>query len=63
LVLGGALGNLVDRVVRSPGFLRGAVVDFIDIGPWPTFNVADAALTIGALMFAVLLLRAERAHG
>ena len=48
LVLGGALGNLIDRVFRSPGFLRGAVVDFVHVGSFPTFNVADASITIGA---------------
>ena len=50
LVLGGALGNLVDRVVRSPGLLRGAVVDFVDLGWWPVFNVADTAITCGCLL-------------
>ncbi len=48
LVLGGALGNLIDRVFRSPGVLRGAVVDFVHVGSFPTFNVADSAITIGA---------------
>ena len=42
-VLAGALGNLIDRIFRSPGFLRGAVVDFVHIGSWPTFNVADSS--------------------
>lgn len=50
LVLGGALGNLVDRLVRSPGLLRGAVVDFVDLGWWPVFNAADAAITCGCLL-------------
>ncbi len=50
LVLGGALGNLSDRVFRDPGFLRGAVVDFVSVGAWPTFNVADSAITIGAVL-------------
>ncbi len=50
LVLGGALGNLVDRLVRSPGMLRGAVVDFVDLRWWPVFNVADAAITCGCLL-------------
>lgn len=50
LVLGGALGNLGDRVFRDPGFLEGGVVDFVDVGGWPTFNVADAAITVGALL-------------
>jgi signal peptidase II len=48
LVLGGALGNLIDRVFRAPGFLRGGVVDFVHVGSFPTFNVADASITIGA---------------
>jgi signal peptidase II len=50
LVLGGAFGNLADRLFRSPGWLRGAVVDFIHVGSWPTFNVADSAITIGAVL-------------
>jgi signal peptidase II len=53
LVLGGALGNLIDRLVRAPGFLRGAVIDFISIAAWPTFNVADSAITIGALSLVI----------
>jgi signal peptidase II len=53
LVLAGALGNLVDRVARSPGFLRGEVVDFVRIGAWPSFNVADSAITIGAVLLIV----------
>ncbi len=50
LVLGGALGNIADRLFRAPGVLHGAVVDFIKLGPWPTFNVADSAITIGAVL-------------
>jgi signal peptidase II len=49
-VLGGALGNLGDRMFRGPGMLRGAVVDFIDFRVWPVFNVADAAITVGCLL-------------
>ena len=52
LVLGGALGNLVDRLVRSPGFLRGEVIDFIKVPHWPTFNVADSAITVGVILIA-----------
>jgi signal peptidase II len=52
-LLGGAFGNLIDRVFRAPGFGKGAVVDFIDVKGfldfWPVFNVADAALTVGAI--------------
>jgi signal peptidase II len=58
LVLGGALGNLLDRMVRSPGFLRGEVVDFIGVKSFPTFNVADAAITVGALLLLFATLRA-----
>jgi signal peptidase II len=50
LVLGGAFGNVADRVFRSPGFLQGAVVDFVDVGFWPVFNVADSAITCGCLL-------------
>jgi signal peptidase II len=61
LVLGGALGNLVDRVARSPGFLRGHVVDFVAVGWWPVFNVADSCITVGALLLIVRTLRAPHA--
>lgn len=57
LLLGGAVGNLVDRLARSPGLLRGAVVDFVDVGFWPVFNVADMAVTVGC---ALLLLQSSR---
>jgi signal peptidase II len=50
LVIGGAAGNVVDRLFRSPGWLRGAVVDFIDLQWWPIFNVADVAITVGGLL-------------
>jgi signal peptidase II len=50
LVLGGALGNLGDRLARSPGFLRGHVVDFVAVGWWPLFNVADSCITVGAVI-------------
>ena len=56
LVLGGAMGNLIDRAIRGPGF-SGEVVDFIDLQVWPIFNVADSAIVIGA---AVLLLSGLR---
>ncbi len=53
LVLGGALGNLTDRIARSPGFLRGHVVDFVAVGWWPVFNLADSCITIGAILLVV----------
>lgn len=54
LVLGGALGNLVDRFFRSPGPLRGHVVDFVSVGWWPVFNVADSAVVCGAILLVAL---------
>jgi signal peptidase II len=56
LVLGGAIGNLADRAFRTggDGFLSGAVVDFVDLQWWPVFNVADAAIVIGALLLVVM---------
>ncbi len=58
LLLGGACGNLIDRVFRSPGLFRGHVVDFISVlGPdgehFPVFNLADSAITIGAVALAL----------
>jgi signal peptidase II len=62
LVLGGALGNLIDRVFREPGFLRGGVVDFLSVfAPdgrvWPVFNIADSAIVCGGILGALLALR------
>jgi signal peptidase II len=57
LVLGGALGNLTDRIARSPGFLRGEVVDYVRVGSFPSFNVADSAITIGAVLLVFAALR------
>ncbi len=48
LVLGGVLGNLSDRIFRSPGFLYGHVIDWIELPRWPVFNVADSAIVIAA---------------
>lgn len=61
LVLGGALGNLVDRMTRSPGVLRGHVVDFVAVGWWPVFNLADSCITIGAILLVARTLRAPSA--
>jgi signal peptidase II len=57
LILGGAIGNLLDRLFRSPSFLRGEVVDFVDVGRFPVFNVADSAITIGAVLLFIAVLR------
>jgi signal peptidase II len=61
LVLGGAIGNLIDRIFRSPGFLQGHVVDFVSVfGPnaeyFPVFNVADSAITIGGISLVITAL-------
>nr|WP_231569422.1 signal peptidase II [Prescottella defluvii] len=56
LVLGGALGNLIDRLFRSPGPLQGHVVDFVSVGWWPVFNVADSAIVCGAILLVALTL-------
>lgn len=57
LVLGGALGNLADRVFRGDGFLDGRVIDWVDLWLIPTFNVADASITVAV---ALLLIHAWR---
>jgi lipoprotein signal peptidase len=54
LLLGGALGNLTDRIVRSPGPLRGWVVDFIQLPHWPVFNLADSAICCGGALMVLL---------
>lgn len=61
LLIGGAVGNLVDRLFRGEGWMRGAVVDFIDMQWWPIFNIADMGVTIGAVLFAIAALRAPAA--
>ena len=60
LVLGGAVGNLIDRVARPPGVFRGHVIDFIDFRVWPVFNIADSAVVVGAGLLAIASFRAER---
>jgi len=62
LVLGGALGNIADRLFRSPGWFRGPVVDFIALRHWPTFNVADSAITVGAVTLVVWSLLGGRSR-
>lgn len=50
LLLGGAAGNLIDR------FVLGHVTDFLDVGPWPVFNLADSSIVTGVIMLAVVYL-------
>ncbi len=56
LLLGGALGNLTDRLTRQPGFGRGHVVDFLEFGfvDFPVFNIADTAITLAAVCVVLL---------
>ncbi len=63
LLIGGAAGNLIDRLFRSDdGFLQGAVVDFIDFQWFPIFNVADMAVNIGAGLLILNSILSARAH-
>lgn len=63
LLLGGAVGNLVDRLTRAPGIGRGAVVDFISVPHFATFNVADSAITVGAVLAVLLSLKSVEVDG
>ncbi|HVB27139.1 MAG TPA: signal peptidase II [Mycobacteriales bacterium] len=54
LLLGGALGNLGDRLFRAPGPLRGYVVDWIRLPHWPVFNLADSAIVVGGALLVLL---------
>ena len=54
LILGGTIGNLIDRLAR------GYVTDFIDLGPWPTFNVADSSMVCGVILLALFILVSKR---
>lgn len=59
LIAGGALGNLIDRLFREPGFFVGHVVDFISVGNFAVFNVADSAITCGVVVFMIAMLRED----
>ena len=65
VIVARALGNVLDRLFRAPlegspsGFMRGAVVDFIDVQWWPIWNVADMAVVVGAIALALFGLRGE----
>lgn len=61
-IAGGAIGNVLDRLFRSnpageSGFMRGAVIDFVDLRWWPVFNVADMAVVCGAILLVLVSLR------
>ena len=58
LVLGGALGNLIDRITQSKGgFLQGEVIDFLELPHWPIFNVADMAVSTAAVLAIILSIK------
>ncbi|CAB4707388.1 unannotated protein [freshwater metagenome] len=57
LVMGGILGNLMDRIFRDPGFLRGHVIDWMQLPHWPIFNIADSAIVAAAVLSMVLSAR------
>jgi signal peptidase II len=68
LVLGGALGNLVDRLLRAPGPLRGHVVDFLSLlapdgSVWPVFNLADSCIVSGGVLLVLLALTGRELDG
>jgi lipoprotein signal peptidase len=63
LLLGGATGNLTDRIFRSPGPLRGWVVDWIQLPHWPVFNLADSSITCGAVLMVLLAAQGRRLDG
>jgi signal peptidase II len=63
LLLGGAFGNLADRIARGPGFLRGWVVDFIQVPHWPIFNLADSAICVGGALMVLLAFRGLHPDG
>ena len=53
MLIGGALGNVVDRLFRGEKWLAGSVIDFIDLQWFPVFNIADSAVTLGAAMLII----------
>lgn len=63
LLLGGAVGNLGDRLFRSPGALRGHVVDWVYLHHWPVFNVADSGIVVGGILAALLAVQGLRIDG
>ena len=60
MIAGGALGNLMDRLFREPGFWFGHVVDYISVGNFAVFNIADASITCGVVVFIIAMFMAER---
>jgi signal peptidase II len=63
LVLGGAVGNLLDRIFRHPAPFRGRVIDFLELPHWPVFNLADSAIVAGGALLVLLTLRGVQYDG
>ncbi|WP_236567646.1 MULTISPECIES: signal peptidase II [unclassified Nocardiopsis] len=63
LMMGGAAGNLVDRIFRDPAPFHGAVVDFISVGDFPVFNLADSCVVVGACLVVALTFRGLNLDG
>jgi signal peptidase II len=63
LLLGGAAGNLGDRLLRAPAPLRGSVVDWIQLPHWPVFNLADSSIVCGGVLAVLLAMRGLRLDG
>ncbi|MCY3863252.1 MAG: signal peptidase II [bacterium] len=64
MILGGAIGNLADRVLRAgDGFLGGAVVDFVDLQWWPVFNAADSAIVVAGVILVLTAPRYRQPEG
>jgi lipoprotein signal peptidase len=63
LLLGGAIGNLLDRLLRAPAPLKGHVVDWIQLPHWPVFNLADSAIVCGGVLAVLLAARGLQVDG
>src|ERR1700747_3775337 len=63
LLLGGATGNLLDRIFRAPGLFQGHVVDWIQLPAWPVFHLADSAIVCAGVLVVLLALRGIRMDG
>ena len=63
LMMGGAAGNLLDRFFRDPAPFHGAVVDFISVGNFPVFNIADSCVVVGACLVVVLTFKGLNLDG
>ncbi|MDU7193688.1 signal peptidase II [Lawsonella clevelandensis] len=63
LILGGAFGNLYDRLFRPPAPFSGHVVDFISVGKFPVFNIADSAVTIGVIIVVICIIGGKKLTG